>query len=110
LGVASAEEAFYSQERGVDWDVIFLLPGMMIIGVVRRSGVFEYVAIWAAKRAKDSPFRVMVLLVLIMAVASARTARFRSPGEARIGLRAWTRWKCLAVTRRRGIASSKPAI
>jgi Na+/H+ antiporter NhaD/arsenite permease-like protein len=61
LGVASAEEAFYSQERGVDWDVIFLLPGMMIIGVVRRSGVFEYVAIWAAKRAKDSPFRVMVL-------------------------------------------------
>ena len=72
LGIASAEEAFYSPETGVDWDVIFLLLGMMIIvGVLRRTGVFEYVAIWAAKRAKGSPFRVMVLLVLITAVASA---------------------------------------
>ena len=43
LGVASAEEAFYSPETGVDWDVIFLLLGMMIIvGVLRRTGVFEY--------------------------------------------------------------------
>ena len=72
LGIASAEEAFYSHETGVDWDVIFLLLGMMIIvGVLRRTGVFEYVAIWAAKRAKGSPFRVMVLLVLLTAVASA---------------------------------------
>jgi Na+/H+ antiporter NhaD/arsenite permease-like protein len=72
LGVASAQEAFYSPDTGVDWDVIFLLLGMMIIvGVLRRTGVFEYVAIWAAKRAKGSPFRVMVLLVLITAVASA---------------------------------------
>ena len=53
LGIASAEEAFYSHETGVDWDVIFLLLGMMIIvGVLRRTGVFEYIAIWAAKRAK----------------------------------------------------------
>src|SRR3712207_5321436 len=44
LGVASAEEAFYSHETGIDWDVIFLLLGMMIIvGVLRRTGVFEYV-------------------------------------------------------------------
>ena len=72
LGIASAEDAFYSHETGVDWDVIFLLLGMMIIvGVLRRTGVFEYVAIWAAKRAKGSPFRVMVLLVLITAVASS---------------------------------------
>src|SRR5215217_4772815 len=72
LGVISSEEAFYSLETGVDWDVIFLLLGMMIIvGILRQTGVFEYVAIWAAKRAKGSPFRVMVLLVLITAVASA---------------------------------------
>src|SRR5918999_2090772 len=72
VGIASSEDAFYSHETGVDWDVIFLLLGMMIIvGVLRRTGVFEYVAIWAAKRAKGSPFRVMVLLVLITAVASA---------------------------------------
>ena len=33
--------------------------------------MFEYTAIWSAKRAKGSPLRVMVLLVLITAVASA---------------------------------------
>src|SRR5918999_5724364 len=72
VGIASAEDAFFSHETGVDWDVIFLLLGMMIIvGVLRRTGVFEYVAIWAAKRAKGSPLRVMILLTLITAVASA---------------------------------------
>jgi len=72
LGVTDAEHAFYSHETGVDWDVIFLLFGMMVIvGVLRRTGVFEYIAIWAAKRAKGSPLRVMILLTLITAVASA---------------------------------------
>ena len=72
LGITSADDAFFSKETGVDWDVIFLLLGMMIIvSVLRRTGVFEYVAIWAAKRAKGSPFRVMLLLVLITALASA---------------------------------------
>jgi anion transporter len=72
LGVTTAEDVFYSHDTGIDWDVIFLLLGMMIIvGIVRRTGVFEYIAIWAAKRAKGSPLRVMVLLVLITAFASA---------------------------------------
>ena len=70
--MTDSEHAFYSHETGVDWDVIFLLLGMMVIvGVLRRTGVFEYVAIWAAKRAKGSPLRVMILLTLITAVASA---------------------------------------
>jgi Na+/H+ antiporter NhaD/arsenite permease-like protein len=72
VGVLSSEEAFFSHETGVDWDVIFLLLGMMIIvGVLRKTGVFEFLAIWAAKRAKGSPLRVMILLVLVTAVASA---------------------------------------
>src|SRR4051794_36273465 len=69
LGVTDPDHAFYSHETGVDWNVIFLLLGMMIIvGVLRRTGVFEYVAIWAAKRAKGSPLRVLILLTLITAV------------------------------------------
>jgi len=44
---------------------------MIIVGVLRRTGVFEYIAIWAVKRAKGSPLRVMILLVLITAIASA---------------------------------------
>jgi Na+/H+ antiporter NhaD/arsenite permease-like protein len=72
LGVTDSEHAFYSHDTGIDWDVVFLLLGMMIIvGILRRTGVFEYVAIWAAKRAKGSPLRVMILLTLITAVASA---------------------------------------
>ncbi|MEV6336082.1 ArsB/NhaD family transporter [Nocardia vinacea] len=72
LGVLDSAEAFFSHDTGVDWDVILLLFGMMIIvGVLRQTGVFEYTAIWAAKRAKGSPVRVMILLTLITAVASA---------------------------------------
>ena len=72
VGVVGSADVFYSHETGIDWDVIFLLLGMMIIvGVLRQTGVFEYVAIWAAKRAKGSPLRIMILLVLVTAVASA---------------------------------------
>jgi Na+/H+ antiporter NhaD/arsenite permease-like protein len=71
-GVLDFEQAFHGRETGVDWEVIFLLLGMMIIvGVLSRTGVFEYIAISAVKRAGGRPFRVMVLLVLITAVASA---------------------------------------
>ena len=69
---SSRADAFYSHETGIDWDVIFLLLGMMIIvGVLRQTGVFEYIAIWSVKRAKGSPLRIMILLVLITAFASA---------------------------------------
>jgi Na+/H+ antiporter NhaD/arsenite permease-like protein len=72
LGVVESADAFYSHETGIDWDVIFLLLGMMIIvGVLRQTGVFEFVAIWSVKRAKGSPLRIMILLVLITALASA---------------------------------------
>jgi len=72
LGIVGSDDVFYSHETGIDWDVIFLLLGTMVmVGVLRQTGVFEYVAIWAAKRAGGSPLRVMILLVLITAVASA---------------------------------------
>jgi Na+/H+ antiporter NhaD/arsenite permease-like protein len=72
LGVVDAETAFFSEETGVDWNVIFLLLGMMIIvSVLKQTGVFDFVAIWAAKRARGKPYPVMVLLVLITALASA---------------------------------------
>jgi Na+/H+ antiporter NhaD/arsenite permease-like protein len=68
----AADDAFHSERFGVDWNVIFLLFGMMVIvGVLRHTGLFEYLAIRSAKRAKGRPFRIMVTLVLITAVASA---------------------------------------
>jgi Na+/H+ antiporter NhaD/arsenite permease-like protein len=72
IHATNAESAFFSEHSGIDWNVIFLLLGMMIIvGVLKQTGVFEYLAIWAAKRARGRPFRLMVLLVLITAGASA---------------------------------------
>ncbi|RDH75225.1 hypothetical protein DVS77_28025 [Mycolicibacterium moriokaense] len=72
IGVVGADDAFFSAETGIDWNVIFLLFGMMIIvGVLRQTGVFEFVAIWSAKRAGGSPLRIMILLVIVTAMASA---------------------------------------
>ena len=72
LGVVSQDEAFYSHEFGVDYSVVFLLIGMMvIINIVRETGLFEVLAIWAAKRADAKPFRLMVLLSVLTAGLSA---------------------------------------
>jgi Na+/H+ antiporter NhaD/arsenite permease-like protein len=72
LPTIDAPDVFYSQATGIDWDVIFLILGMMIIvSILRQTGAFEYTAIWAAKRAGGSPFRIMILLMLVIALASA---------------------------------------
>jgi Na+/H+ antiporter NhaD/arsenite permease-like protein len=72
LPTINSDEVFYSRDTGVNWDVVFLLLGMMIIvGVVRQTGLFEYIAIWAAKRAKGSPLRIMILLILVTALGTA---------------------------------------
>jgi Na+/H+ antiporter NhaD/arsenite permease-like protein len=72
LRVLDAEEAFHERDTGVDWEVIFLLLGMMlIVAVLRRTGFFEFLAIWAAKRARGRPYRIMVTLCVVTAVASA---------------------------------------
>jgi len=67
-GIISQEEAF----RAVDWNVIFLLIGMMIItGVLKKTGFFQYVAIKAAKITRGDPFRILIMLVIITAFLSA---------------------------------------
>ena len=65
-------EAFNDMDLGVDWNVIFLLISMMIIiNIMTKTGVFQYVAIKCAKVAKGEPFRVMTLFAIITAVGSA---------------------------------------
>ena len=72
IGATDDVSAFYSEDSGIDWNVIFLLMGMMmIVGVLKKTGMFEYLAIWAVKRARAKPFRVMAMLVVITAMASA---------------------------------------
>lgn len=70
-GLIPGSEVFFSEHEGIDWNVIFLLLGMMIIvGVVKQTGLFDYLGIWAAKKSRGKPYRLMVLLMAITAIAS----------------------------------------
>jgi Na+/H+ antiporter NhaD/arsenite permease-like protein len=72
IGASDPEHAFYSSHAGVDWDVIFLLLGMMlIVAVMQRTGGFEWLALWAVSKVGARPFLVMTLLVVTSAAASA---------------------------------------
>jgi Na+/H+ antiporter NhaD/arsenite permease-like protein len=72
IGATNADAAFYSHETGIDWNVIFLLLGMMIIvGVIHKTGLFEYLAIKAIQLAKGRPRQAFVYLLLLVAFCSA---------------------------------------
>lgn len=67
-GVLTQEAAF----QGVDFNTLGLLTGMMIIvGITKDSGVFQYLAIWSAKRVNADPWGILVTLVLVTAILSA---------------------------------------
>jgi Na+/H+ antiporter NhaD/arsenite permease-like protein len=58
--------------RGVDWNTIGTLAGMMIImSIAQRSGVFQFLAIWSAQKARANPPAILILLQVVTAVISA---------------------------------------
>jgi len=68
LGVINQEKAI----EHIDFNTLLLLIGMMVIvGITRKSGVFEYLAIKSAKMVKGEPVAILIVLALITAVASA---------------------------------------
>ena len=68
LGVLDQDAAI----AGVDFNTIMLLAGMMIIvGVSRRSGMFQYIAIWTAKRAQGRPAGILFGLSIATAAMSS---------------------------------------
>ena len=68
LGLLTQEKAVAS----IDFNTIGLLVGMMIIvSITRKSGVFEYLAIWSAKLVKANPAGILAMLAVVTAVASA---------------------------------------
>ncbi|MDX6739320.1 ArsB/NhaD family transporter [Actinocorallia sp. A-T 12471] len=71
LGIIPGSEVFFSEHEGIDWNVIFLLFGMMIIvGIIKQTGLFDFLAIWAAKKSEGRPYKLMVMLMGLTAVAS----------------------------------------
>lgn len=68
LGVLSYEDAL----KGIDFNTIALLVGMMIIvGITEKSGAFQYAAIFSAKLVKASPRGILAILGVVTAVLSA---------------------------------------
>ena len=68
LGIVTQEQAF----EHIDFNVIFLLAGMMILaGIIRKTGVFGWIAVRAARFAGGDAYRVLVVMSVITAVASA---------------------------------------
>lgn len=68
LGILSQETALHH----IDFNTLGLLVGMMVlVGVTSHTGLFDYVAIKAAKVAKAEPKRILIYLALITAVFSA---------------------------------------
>ncbi|MHB8076441.1 ArsB/NhaD family transporter [Desulfosporosinus fructosivorans] len=67
-GVINQEQAI----EAIDFNTIGLLVGMMVIvGIARNSGLFEYLAVRAAKQSKGDPIKIMISLTLITALLSA---------------------------------------
>ncbi|MBP3687703.1 MAG: ArsB/NhaD family transporter [Alphaproteobacteria bacterium] len=68
LGVVSQKEAL----AAIDFNTLSLLAGMMIIiNVAERSGMFQYVAIWGAKKVRANPLGILMVLGAVTAVFSA---------------------------------------
>ena len=68
LGILNQEQAI----AGVDFNTLGLLTGMMVIvAITRRCGVFQYVAIWSAKKVEARPWGILLMLSIVTAVLSA---------------------------------------
>lgn len=68
LRIIDQEEAF----EAIDFNVIFLLAGMMILaGILRQTGFFQWLAIRSVKIAGGEPYRLMIVLSAVAAVLSA---------------------------------------
>ncbi|MCU7852922.1 MAG: ArsB/NhaD family transporter [Candidatus Thiodiazotropha sp. (ex Monitilora ramsayi)] len=68
LGVLNQQQAI----AGVDFNTLGLLTGMMVIvAITRRCGVFQFVAIWSAKKVAAKPWGIMLMLSVVTAVFSA---------------------------------------
>ena len=66
-GVMSAHKAL----SYIDFNTIGLLVGMMVlVAIIRQSGLFEYVAIKAAKMVHGDPWKIMIAFILLTAVLS----------------------------------------
>ena len=69
FGLVTQEQAI---TEFIDFNTLGLLTGMMIlISVVKQSGFFQVLALWALKKSKGSPRELLILLSIVTAVGAA---------------------------------------
>ena len=69
FGLVTQEQAI---TEFIDFNTLGLLTGMMIlISVVKQSGFFQVLALWALKKSKGSPQELLILLSIVTAVGAA---------------------------------------
>ena len=67
-GILSQEVAIHH----IDFNTLGLLIGMMtIVNITAETGLFNFLAIWAAQRVKANPMKLLLALALLTAVCSA---------------------------------------
>jgi len=68
-----AQQIHYTEAfETIDLNVLFLLIGMMLtVNILAKTGVFEWVAITVAQKARGSGIRILIFLLLVTAVMSA---------------------------------------
>ena len=76
LGRPLSNEFFILDFRGalhyIDWNVIFLIMGMMIvIAVVERTGIFQWLAFTAYRISRGRLWLLMIILMIVTGIASA---------------------------------------
>lgn len=68
LGILTQAQAF----KGIDFNTISLLVGMMaMINITEKSGLFQFVAVWGAKKVKAHPLGIMIVLAVVTGFFSA---------------------------------------
>jgi Na+/H+ antiporter NhaD/arsenite permease-like protein len=68
IGVINQEQAV----EGEDFNTLALLIGMMIlVAIAKRSGMFQYLAVWSARVSRGQPWALLALLSVVTAVVSA---------------------------------------
>ena len=72
LKIVNQHEAFYEETFSIDYNVIFLLIGMMIIvNILSKTGLFQFLAVKVAKMAKGNPSLILIFFACITAILSA---------------------------------------
>ncbi len=72
LNIVTQHEAFYDRKYAIDYNVIFLLFGMMVIvNILSKTGVFQFLAIKSAKLVRGRPVWILVLFTGITTVFSS---------------------------------------